>query len=128
MTGLIDIPISEWKTRWMQDMKDILVCIAKYNWWPTPTLLSDMFERFPPPSKEGVGDDDEDDKEEETPIATPDYEQISHPDRSSTKGVVIHDLSQHSSAQTSGMRATKTLVRHDRGKAQMIKELESESD
>ncbi|KAG4128895.1 hypothetical protein ERO13_D09G046700v2 [Gossypium hirsutum] len=54
MTSLTDIPISKWQTRWMQDMEDILVCITKYNGWPTPTPLSDMFERFPPSGKEGV--------------------------------------------------------------------------
>ncbi|TYG52849.1 hypothetical protein ES288_D09G061500v1 [Gossypium darwinii] len=48
MTSLTDIRISKWQTRWMQDMEDILVCITKYNGWPTPTPLSDMFERFPP--------------------------------------------------------------------------------
>ncbi|PPE01576.1 hypothetical protein GOBAR_DD01407 [Gossypium barbadense] len=93
MTSLTDIPISKWQTRWMQDMEDILVCITKYNGWPTPTPLSDMFERFPPSGKEGVGDDDKDNEEEETPIAALDYEQIFHPDRSSTKGMVIHDPS-----------------------------------
>ncbi|KAH1091598.1 hypothetical protein J1N35_018855 [Gossypium stocksii] len=98
MTGLTNIPISEWETHWMQDMKGILVRIEEYNRWSTPTPLSNMFKRFPSPGKEGVSDDDEDDEDEETPIAPLDYEQIFHPDHSSTKGVVIHDPSQHSSA------------------------------
>ncbi|KAH1122359.1 hypothetical protein J1N35_005519 [Gossypium stocksii] len=80
------------ETGWMQGMGDILNCIAEQNGWPTPAQLLNMFKRFPPLGKEGVGDDDE-----ETPIAPLDYERVFKPNYSSTKGVVIHNLSQHSS-------------------------------
>ncbi|PPD86374.1 hypothetical protein GOBAR_DD16693 [Gossypium barbadense] len=34
-------------TRWMQTWNDILSASRKYNGWPTPTPLSDMFEEVP---------------------------------------------------------------------------------
>ncbi|KAH1063887.1 hypothetical protein J1N35_028874 [Gossypium stocksii] len=68
--------------------RDILIRIAKQNRCPTPTLLPDMLERFPPPDEEGDDDDDED-----TPIAPSDYEKVLRPDHSSMRGMMIHDLS-----------------------------------
>lgn len=50
-----------------------------------------MFKRFLPLGDKGVDDDEE----EETPIAPSDYERVFRQNHSSTKGVVINDLSQH---------------------------------
>ncbi|PPD75566.1 hypothetical protein GOBAR_DD27506 [Gossypium barbadense] len=80
-----------------------------------------MFKRFPPLSKEGTNDDD-DEKEEETPIMPPNYERIFQPDRSTTKRVVVRDLSHHSLAQASGKRATKASTKCEWSKAPMMKD------
>lgn len=113
----------------MQDMGDILISIAKQNGWPIPTPLLDMFKRLPFPGKEGThNEDDDDDKKEETSIMPQDYERVFWPNCSSMKGVVIHDPSHHSQAQTSGMWATKTSIGHERGKALMMEVLDIDSD
>lgn len=102
--------ISKWQTRWMQNMGDILICIAEQNGWSTQAPLSDMFERFSLLGEEGTNDDNDEEEEEkeeeeeETPIMAPDYEHIFRPDRSSKKSVAIHDPSQYSSTQTSGRK------------------------
>ncbi|KAH1038695.1 hypothetical protein J1N35_040438 [Gossypium stocksii] len=77
MTGLMDMLISKWHTRWMQDMSDILICIAEQNGWPMPTPFPDMFKRFPPPSEEdNEGEDDDNNDKEETLIVPLDYERV----------------------------------------------------
>ncbi|KAK5771579.1 hypothetical protein PVK06_047800 [Gossypium arboreum] len=77
--------------------------------------------------EEGADDDDEK-EEEESHIAPPDYERVFYLDHSSMKGMIIHDLREHSPSQTSRRWATKALKGYDRGKAQMMEESESESD
>ncbi|PPD88204.1 hypothetical protein GOBAR_DD14864 [Gossypium barbadense] len=67
---------------------DILIRIVKQNGCPAPTPLPNMLERFTSPDEEG-----DDDEKEDTPIAPLDYEQVFHPDHSSTRGMVIHDSS-----------------------------------
>ncbi|KAK5826086.1 hypothetical protein PVK06_020995 [Gossypium arboreum] len=104
--GLTNMPISEWKTRWMLDIGDILICLEQQNGWSTPTPLPDMFVRFPPLGKKDGNDggeddyDDSDDEEEETPIAPLDYERVFRLEHLSTKGVVIYDPSHHNPTQT----------------------------
>ncbi|KAH1097090.1 hypothetical protein J1N35_014011 [Gossypium stocksii] len=63
MTGLTNFSVPEWQTQWMQHMGDILLHIMEQTGWPTVAPLSKMFERFPPPGKEGVYDKDDDDKD-----------------------------------------------------------------
>ncbi|KAK5835937.1 hypothetical protein PVK06_011660 [Gossypium arboreum] len=93
LTRQTDKPISEWQTRWMHDMGDILIHIVKQNGWPTPTPLLNIFKQFPPPGKEGTNDDNDDEEEEETLIVPLDYERVLQPTCSSTKGVVIRNPS-----------------------------------
>ncbi|KAH1097704.1 hypothetical protein J1N35_014625 [Gossypium stocksii] len=88
-----------------------------------------MFERFPPPGEDGANNkDDNNDNKEETLIVPPDYERVFLPDRSSMKGMMIHDPSHHSPAQILESRATKASMRHERGKALIMEEPNTDSN
>ncbi|KAH1130293.1 hypothetical protein J1N35_001671, partial [Gossypium stocksii] len=89
---LTDMPILEWKTRWMQDMDDILIHLTEQNGWPKLTPLPDMFESFPPSGEEDAnneGNNDNDDDKEKTPIAPPNFERVFQPNSPSTKSMIV---------------------------------------